>query len=102
MPYSPLVAGCAIGCLTSLFGAVLSYSMFLRKNTERSRGPMMAIMIVSVTLVITGLAALVIGLFTGELMRAIETGVGVFIGFALSFAVLFFVYVRFGESPEQG
>ena len=89
-----ILMGVLIGILTSLFGAMMSYFLYLRSSKERSFGPLGILLIIIGVLGLIGLVVLSISLFVGQITLAILTGLGVLIGFTFTFGIWYAVFLR--------
>lgn len=86
--------GVMIGVLTSCFGAVVSYLLYMRQQEERTRGPLVVLFIINGVLGIIGFIAIITSIFVGQLDLALLTGIGIFLGVLLTFAILSFTWVN--------
>lgn len=87
-----LVAGIAIGSVVSMAGAVFSYFRYMARNPGKTGGPMGTMMVINGTLVAIGAIALLAGALADELIAALITGLGVFIGFSIVFGVMLYLW----------
>ena len=93
-----LVAGIAIGSVVSMTGAVFSYYRYMNSgDLDKTGGPMGTILVMNGALVAIGVVALVIGAIAGELVAAIITGFGVFIGFGIVFGVMLYLWLSIDD-----
>ncbi|MGJ3240860.1 MAG: hypothetical protein ACFE0Q_19285 [Anaerolineae bacterium] len=87
-----LISGVVIGAFSSIIGASVSYWRYIRPPVEtRTSGPLGIMVIITGTLVLIGVIALTVSIFANQLYLTVLTGMGVFIGCAVVFAVFLFI-----------
>ena len=96
-----LLIGSAIGIVSSLIGAFISYRLYLRNNQERTGGPLGVMLIINGVLALVGFIAIITSLFVNQLSLAILTGVGVFIGLSITFGILSYLWTRSNSSQSN-
>ncbi len=88
--------GIFIGLVSVLIGAGISYRLYIHdKDTpEPAFGPLTVMLVISAILVFIGGGALTFGVLQNDLGNMILIGVGVFIGFAVTFFVVLWAWSR--------
>ncbi len=92
---SLLFLGIGIGFIVAFVGALVDYLLNLReKISERPESNPSCLLLVAGALGVTGIAAILLSLMSqNSIAPAIALGLGVFLGFNVGFALIFFVYL---------
>ena len=94
------LAGGLIGIICTLVASIAAYFLYMRDDEDNPGGITAVMFIVTGTLVLVGVVAIVIGIFTGELSQVLLTGAGIFAGIVLTFSGIMLLYRR-KLSPES-
>ena len=86
------LAGALIGIICTVIATVIAYQLYMRGDRDNPGGITAIIFIVTGTLVLVGVVAIIIGVFTGELMQVLLTGAGIFAGIVASFSIIMMWY----------
>lgn len=97
--FTYLLIGLAIGGVSSLIGACVSWAVYLRNGNNNGQGALGCVFLVSSALVLIGFIALVLSIPSSKLGLAIATGTGVFIGFAAMFTLMLSLWIRMQNIP---
>ncbi len=89
-----LFAGALIGIICTVIATTIAYQLYMRGDEDNPGGITAVMFIVTGTLVLVGVVAIAIGIFTGELSQVLLTGAGIFTGIVLSFAIIMMLYRR--------
>lgn len=92
-----LVLGFALGAASSAVGGLLSYWFGLRRIDGPSAVPLVYLFLSVLMLGLVGALSLVFGAFSGSVVQALLTGIGVIFGFSTVFALLLFSWIKFGD-----
>lgn len=93
-----LLIGMLLGAAASGIGGLLSYFLGLRQVSQETAAPLVLLFMTVLFLGMIGVIALIIGTISGNLLRALITGLGVVIGFSVAFALLLLLYFQFDDS----
>ena len=88
------LAGGLIGIICTLIATTIAYQLYMRGDKDNPGGMTAVIFIVTGTLFLIGVVAIVIGIFTGQVIQTLITGAGIFTGIVVSFALVMSLYRR--------
>ena len=91
------ILGLAIGAAASIVGAGLSYWFGLRDHARVSRAPLFFLLVIIAVLSFIGAIVSLAAIPSGTVIHALVTGVGVVIGFSITFGLLLGVWLRADE-----
>lgn len=95
------ILGVLIGAITSAAGGITSYALFLKDDKENARGVIGCLFLASGGLLSIGAVVVIFSFVSGDLTNALITGIGVFIGFTVVFALLLYIWMQTHASDES-
>jgi len=93
--------GVVIGAVTSIIGGLISYLLHLRDGDSNPRHIIGCIYLTNGGLFALGTVVVVNSFFSGELINALITGAGVFIGFTAAFGILLYTWVQMQDRQDS-
>jgi|GEM_PF-3422666 len=96
-----LLIGLAIGSISSLIGAIVSWVIYLRGGNNNGRGALGCVFFVTGALVLVGFVILILSIPSGTIGFAVIIGVGVFVGFSVTFGAMLMLWIRLQNRQSE-